>query len=131
MTRTRVLLADDHSSFLEAETTLLRAHFDVVGTAKSGTQLLTEGIRLDPDVIVADITMPELSGIEAVTKLRESDCSAKLVFLTVHAEEAFVRTCLAKGALGYVLKNQMKDHLVPAIYAALAGKTYISPLHAS
>ena len=129
MIRPRLLLADDHASFLEAETTLLRPHFDIVGTAKTGHELVAEAIRLSPDVIVADITMPELTGIEAASKLRESGCSSALVFLTVHAEQAFIRACLSKGALGYVLKNHMKDHLVVAIESALAGQIYVSPSH--
>jgi DNA-binding NarL/FixJ family response regulator len=125
--RPRVLLADDHSQLLEAASALLRPHFEVVGTASDGASLVTEALRLKPDVIVADITMPVLSGIDAVHQLHESGSCAKLVFLTIHSEEEFVKACLAAGALGYVLKSRMKVHLVPAIQAALAGATYISP----
>jgi len=76
---------------------------------------------------VADITMPILSGIDAAHQLRESSLSAKIVFLTVHSEEQFMKACIAEGALGYVLKSHMKAHLIPAIQAALLGQSYICP----
>ena len=127
MIRPRVLLADDHPALLEATTTLLKRQFDVVGTTTDGATLVAEALRLFPDVIVADITMPVLSGIDAAHRLRESAFSAKIVFLTVHSEEQFVKACLAEGALGYVLKSHMKAHLIPAIQAALVGQTYVCP----
>jgi DNA-binding NarL/FixJ family response regulator len=125
--RPRVLLADDHPALLEATTALLKAQFDVVGTATDGATLVSEALRLCPDVIVADITMPVLSGIEAAHRLRESALSAKIVFLTVHSEEPFMKACIAEGALGYVLKSHMKAHLIRAIKAALVGQLYICP----
>jgi DNA-binding NarL/FixJ family response regulator len=120
-------LADDHPALLEATTGLLRPQFEVVGTATDGDSLVKEAIRLSPDVIVADITMPVLSGIDAAHRLRESQSPAKIVFLTIHSEEQFMKACLKEGALGYVLKSQMKAHLIPAIQAALVGETYICP----
>jgi DNA-binding NarL/FixJ family response regulator len=125
--RPRVLLADDHPALLNATTALLRSQFDVVGTTTDGATLVSEALRLFPDVIVADITMPVLSGIDAAHQLRESAFSAKIVFLTVHSEEQFVKACMAEGALGYVLKSHMKAHLIPAIQAALVGQTYVCP----
>jgi DNA-binding NarL/FixJ family response regulator len=125
--RPRVLLADDHPALLEATTALLKPQFDVVGTATNGDALVSEAIRLCPDVIVADITMPVLSGIDAAHRLRKSAPSAKIVFLTIHSEEQFMKACMAEGALGYVLKSHMKAHLIPAIQAALDGQTYICP----
>lgn len=127
MIRPRVLLADDHPALLNATTALLRPQFDVVGTTTDGATLVSEALRLFPDVIVADITMPVLSGIDAAHQLRESTFSAKIVFLTVHSEEQFVKACMAEGALGYVLKSHMKAHLIPAIQAALVGQTYVCP----
>jgi DNA-binding NarL/FixJ family response regulator len=112
---------------LEAATAILKPHFDVVGTATDGAMLVSEALRLRPDVIVTDITMPGLNGIEAVSQLRDSNFSATFVFLTVHASEEFRKACLAEGALGYVLKSQMKNHLVAAIQAALKGESYVSP----
>ena len=131
MIRPRVLLADDHPALLEATTALLKAEFDVVGTATDGATLVSEALRLCPDVIVADITMPVLSGIDAAHQLRESARSAKIVFLTIHSEEQFVKACIAEGALGYVLKSHMKAHLIPAIRAALVGQTYVCPFVAT
>jgi DNA-binding NarL/FixJ family response regulator len=125
--KTTVLLADDHPSLLEAATVILKPHFDVVGTATDGAMLVSEALRLRPDVIVTDITMPGLNGIDAVSQLRDSNVSAKFVFLTVHANEEFLTACLAEGALGYVLKSHMKSHLVAAIQSALKGKSFVSP----
>jgi DNA-binding NarL/FixJ family response regulator len=125
--KTTVLLADDHPPLLEAATAILKPHFDVVGTATDGAMLVSEALRLRPDVIVTDITMPVLSGIEAVSQLRDSNFSATFVFLTVHANEEFLKACLAEGALGYVLKSHMKSHLVAAIQSALKGESYVSP----
>ena len=126
MTRMRVLLADDHPLLLERVAALLRSSFDVVGTACNGEELISEAMRLHPDVIVADITMPVFTGIEAAHQLREAGSRAKFVFLTVHPEDDFVQACQAEGALGYVVKSHMRTDLVPAINAALSGQSYVS-----
>ena len=126
MNRPRILLGDDHSALLEAETALLSPHFDVVGAAKDGEELVSEARRLRPDIIVADISMPILNGIDAVHQLQELGSEAKFVFLTVHSEREFVEACMKVGALGYVQKLRMRQHLVPAIQAALSGQTYLS-----
>jgi DNA-binding NarL/FixJ family response regulator len=125
LSRPRVLLADDHVPLLEAASALLRSEFEVIGTARDGAALVAEALRLNPDVIVADIMMPGVNGIEAVRQIRESGSSAKLVFLTVHTETEFVNECVGVGATGYVVKSRMKSHLIPAIRAALAGAVYI------
>jgi DNA-binding NarL/FixJ family response regulator len=126
LVRPRALLADDHLALIEAETALLLRYFDVVGAVNDGATLVSQALQLNPDVIVADITMPVLDGIRAIRRLRESGCKAKIVFLTIHSEQEFVQTCLEEGALGYVLKSDMKAHLVPAIRAALAGQRYVA-----
>lgn len=131
MLRPRVLLADDHTEFLEAESALLRPHFELVGTASDGASLVSEVTRLNPDVVVVDMTMPVMNGIDAVHKLVQSGSAAKFVFLTIHSSEEFVKACLDEGALGYVWKSRMKAHLIPAIYAAFEGLPYISPLSPS
>jgi DNA-binding NarL/FixJ family response regulator len=123
----KVLLADDHPPLVEAASTLLKSHFDLVGIATDGAMLVSEALRLQPDVIVTDITMPVLTGIDAAVQLLKSSSSAKVIFLTVHSEEEFLKACMAEGALGYVLKSHMKAHLIPAVEAALKGQTYISP----
>ncbi len=128
MIRPRVLLADDHSAFLERTAALLKPQFEIVGTVADGAVLVSEALRLRPDVIVADITMHGLTGIDAAHRLRQSASSARIVFLTIHSEEQFVEACRAEGALGYVVKACMKAHLIPAIQAALTGAAYVSPL---
>jgi DNA-binding NarL/FixJ family response regulator len=125
--RPRILLADDHPAVLKATTALLEPQFDIVGNATDGAALVSEALRLSPDVIVIDITMPVLNGIEAAHRLREASSFARIVFLTVHSEQQFMEACVAEGALGYVLKSHMKVHLIPAIRAALIGQSYICP----
>ena len=111
-------------------TTLLQSTFEVVGVAHNGLQMVEEALRLKPDIIVADISMPELDGIEAAHRLREMGAKASVVFLTIHESAEFVEACLAEGALGFVRKSHMKTDLVPAINAALAGRCFVSsPRH--
>ena len=126
LTRTRLLLADDHPLLLERVAALLSSSFDIAGAARSGEELISEAMRLDPDVIVADITMPVLSGIEACHRLHEFGFKAKFVFLTVHPEDEFLQACMAEGALGYVVKSRMGTDLIPAINAVLSGRSYVS-----
>jgi len=112
--------------------TLLKPTFDVVGTVGNGKALLEAVARLEPDVILTDISMPILNGIEAANQLSASSCKSKIVFLTVHTDPDFVSACLATGALGYVVKSHMATDLRPAIQAALAGRVFVSPsLHYS
>jgi len=122
----RVLLADDHPALLKAEIDLLSAYFDVVGTAADGAALVAEAGRLHPDVIVTDISMPILNGIDAVHKLQESGSTAKFVFVTVHSEGEFVDACMEVGVVGYVHKACIRHNLVPAIKAVLDGQSYVS-----
>jgi DNA-binding NarL/FixJ family response regulator len=124
--RPRVLLADDHRVVLERVLSFLVSDFDVVGTANNGRDLVAEALRLQPDVIVLDIAMPILTGIEAAHKLREARSTVKLVFLTVHEEAAFVHACFAEGGLGYVKKSRPGTDLIPAINEALAGRCFVS-----
>jgi DNA-binding NarL/FixJ family response regulator len=100
---------------------------EVVGSVSDGQSLLDAARRLKPDVIVTDITMPILSGIEASRLLRDSGSAAKIIFLTVHSDVDFVQTCLAIGASGYVLKPRIINDLLYAIQEALVGRTFISP----
>ena len=125
--KTKVLLADDHPPLVEAALTILKPHYDIVGIATDGAMLISEALRLNPDLIVSDITLPILNGIEAIHRLRLANSQVKVVFLTFHAEEEFLKACMAEGALGYVLKSRMKTQLIPAIEAALEGRSYVSP----
>jgi DNA-binding NarL/FixJ family response regulator len=131
MSRPRILLADDHQLVLERVTVLLQSTFEVVGVAHDGLEMVDEAIRLSPDIIVADISMPELDGIEAAHRLRQMGARAPIVFLTIHESPEFVEACVAAGALGFVLKTQMKADLIPAINAALAGQRFVSSLRHS
>ena len=126
--RVRILLADDHALVLERVTILLQTTFDVVGVAHTGLEMVEKAMRLRPDIIVADISMPGLDGIEAARQLREMGAKAPIVFLTIHESPEFVEACLAEGALGFVVKSHMKTDLIPAINAALAGQCFVSSL---
>jgi DNA-binding NarL/FixJ family response regulator len=126
--RPRVLLADDHPAIIQRASHLLRASFDVVAITRNGADLINEAMRLNPDVIVADITMPIVNGIQAAHELREAGSSAKFVFLTVHQQTEFLEASRSEGALGYVVKSRMHTDLIPAIEQALAGAQFISPV---
>ena len=127
MERPRILLADDHHPVLSRVIALLKPQFEIVGSVSDGRSLVREAQRLQPDVIVLDITMPILSGIEAVRELHEAGSKAKLVFLTVHQSTAFIRECFAEGGLGYVTKSRLVTDLIPAINEALSDRRFVSP----
>jgi DNA-binding NarL/FixJ family response regulator len=125
--RPRVFLADDHPEFLKLEMAFLGPHFELIGTAADGASLVSEVLRLSPDVVVADITMPVMTGIDAVHKLVQSGSTAKFVFLTIHSSKEYIDACLEERPRGFVTKSRMKAHLIPAIYAVLDGLPYIAP----
>jgi DNA-binding NarL/FixJ family response regulator len=127
MSRPRVLLADDHRMIAEALKSLLEQEFELVGVVEDGRQLVETARQLRPDVIVADITMPHLNGIDALTQLKRDDPDVRVVFLTMHKDAAYARRALDAGARGYVLKHSAQAELFLAVHAALAGDTYISP----
>jgi DNA-binding NarL/FixJ family response regulator len=125
--RPRVLLADDHPTMLALTAAALAGECLVVGTVGNGCELLAEAERLHPDLIVLDITMPRLDGIEAARQLRRSHRPARLVFLTVHEDADFARSALDAGGHGYVVKARLATDLLPAIREALADRRFISP----
>jgi DNA-binding NarL/FixJ family response regulator len=127
LNRPRILVADDHPPMQERVSELLQASYDVVGAVGNGIDLVMQATRLHPDLIVLDISMPGITGIEAAHELRESGSSARVVFLTVHERVEFVHACLAEGALGYVIKSRLNVDLIPAIQEALCGRRFISP----
>ena len=127
MRKTRVLLADDHRIFLEGLKGLLEPEFDLVGNVEDGRALVKETERLRPDVIVADISMPLLNGIDAVRQLKKSDNRTKVVFLTMHPDVSFAKLAFEVGASGYVIKNSASSELITAIHAVMRGKTYVTP----
>jgi DNA-binding NarL/FixJ family response regulator len=127
MSRRRVLLADDHAATMRLWRALLEPEFEVIGTVSDGESLVEAADELDPDVIVTDIAMPRMSGIVAAEVILRRHPAARIVFATVHADRTMLRTGLAVGALGYVLKVRANDDLVAAIRAALKGDLHISP----
>jgi DNA-binding NarL/FixJ family response regulator len=127
MSRPRVLLADDHRMVAEALRSLLEEEFELLGVVEDGRQLVETAQRVRPDVIVADITMPHLNGIDALTQLRRDNPDVRVVFLTMHKDAAYARRALDAGARGYVLKHSAPAELVLAVRAALDGKTFITP----
>lgn len=124
----RILLADDHALMLEGLARLLASEFEIVGTATNGRALLTEAERLRPDVIVIDIGMPELNGIEAARRLSKSMPSAKLVFVTQQLDPAYLHAAFSAGAKAYVAKQSAGKELVHAIHMALRDNYYVTPL---
>ena len=119
----RILLADDHTIVLDGMRSLLAAEFDIVATAADGRELVERARELQPDVVVADISMPLLNGIDAARQLPEQ----RFVFLTMHPDPSYLLRALQAGALGYVLKHAAAEELTVAIRRALAGQSYISP----
>jgi DNA-binding NarL/FixJ family response regulator len=127
MSRPRVLLADDHRMIAEALKGLLEQEFELVAVVEDGRQLVESARRLRPDVIVADISMPHLNGIDALTQLKRDNPDVRVVFLTMHKDAAYARRALDAGARGYVLKHAAQAELFVAVRAALDGETYITP----
>lgn len=125
--RTRLMVADDHQTVLDTVAAMLAPEFEIVGTAQDGGALLEAVVRLDPDLVVLDISMPVYNGLEVARRLRRRGSRAKVVFLTVHDDEDFVHEALAAGATAYVIKASMAVDLTRAIHEALAGRTFISP----
>jgi len=127
MTKPRVLLADDHALIREGIRGLLESDYEVVGEAADGRELIRAAVELRPDVIVADIGMPNLNGLEAIRQLRKQQLSTKVIFLTMHAGVEFAVQAFRLGASGYVLKVDASDELVRAINEALKDRLYITP----
>jgi DNA-binding NarL/FixJ family response regulator len=127
LTRTRVLLADDHKMVLEGLRSLLEPEFEIVGTAEDGRTLLRLVEKLQPDVTVVDISMPLLNGIEAARQIKEINPNIHIVFLTMHPDVNYAARAFAVGASGYVLKHSAPSELVLAIQAAMKGQIYITP----
>ena len=127
MKRPKVLVADDHRIVAEGLRGLLEPELELVEIVEDGRALLEAHDRIRPDVVVADVSMPLLNGIEAVRQLRQAGSRAKFVFLTMHPDVSYATEALEAGASGYVLKHSAPDELVTAVREALAGRTYITP----
>lgn len=128
MVMKRLLLADDHGLMLEGLSRLLSGEFDIVGTATNGRTLVAEAERLRPDVVVLDIGMPELNGIEAARRVNKSMPHCKIVFVTQQLDPAYVHAAFSAGAMAYVAKQSASTELVDAIKRALRDHYYVTPL---
>jgi DNA-binding NarL/FixJ family response regulator len=124
---TSILIADDHSIVLETVVPMLESIFRVVGTVSDGKAAVEAEGRLRPDVVVMDISMPVMSGIDAAKQMRKKGSKAKIVFLTVHQDSDILAASQLAGGLGYVVKNRLGIDLVHAIEEALAGHSFVSP----
>ena len=121
-----VVIADDHAMFVDAVVGLLESAFDVVATAEDGSGLIAAAERHDPDVLVVDIAMPGLSGLEAVRSLRRTKPDVVIVMLTAYEDPELVEASLEAGANGFVVKSHMGSDLVRAIHDARTGKRFVS-----
>lgn len=128
MHKPRILLADDHALIIEGFTRILETRYDLVGTAPDGRALIESAKTLQPDIIILDVSMPLLNGIDAAAHLKKLCPTAKLIFVTMHADTEYVRSAFEAGASAYVLKRSAVDELEQAIRAVLAGHSYITPL---
>lgn len=126
MRKPRILLADDHVMFAEGLRRLLESDFEVVGVAQDGNAMISEFTRLKPDVVIADISMPSLSGIQAARQLRSLHPNARIIFLTMHADAVYADEALNAGAVGYVAKQSVMREVVTAIRQAMQGKVYVT-----
>ena len=131
MKRTKILIADDHKMFAQGLQGLLEDEFILVGTVSDGQALIDEAERLRPDVVLVDISMPVLNGLDAVRRLTEKGNGAKVIFLTMHADDRLLAEAFRCGGSGYVLKQSAGEELISAIKQVLAGEKYVTPLIAT
>ena len=126
MSQPRLLLADDHAQTAELLRGLLEPEFDVIAQVQDGLALVNAAERLSPDVIVSDISMPDVDGLTAAAEILRHNPDARIVLVTVHGDHGLVARGLQTGALGFVLKMSAGDDLVPAVHAALRGERHVS-----
>ena len=128
MKRLRLLLADDHTMVLEGFRRLLESEYELVGAVEDGRALVTVAPQLRPDIVLLDISMPHLNGIEAARQLKKLLPDVKLIFLTMHTDPTYVTEAFKAGASGYVLKRSATSELVCAIQEVSEGRSYVTPL---
>jgi len=128
MKRPRVLLADDHTLVVDGLRRILEPECEVVGAVEDGRSLLAAAAELKPDVILLDISMPLLNGVDAARRLRDTAPGAKVVFVTMHTDATYVTRAVRAGASGYVLKRCAAMELLKAVHEVLKGRTYVTPL---
>ena len=128
MHRPRVILADDHTMVREGLALLLPPDMELVATVSNGRELVEQTRRLRPDLVVADLTMPEMGGLDALRTIRREGLEARFIILTVHADPVIAAEALQAGALGYVVKHAAGEELVQALRLAASGRSYLTPL---
>jgi DNA-binding NarL/FixJ family response regulator len=127
MRRPTVLIADDHTIVAEGLGKLLGGRFDVVATVTDGTALIETAERLRPDIVVADLNMPSVSGLDALARLRKRGVASKFVILTMHGEPTVAAKAMRAGASAFLLKHSAGEDLIDAIEEVLHGRTYLAP----
>ncbi len=128
MKKPTVILADDHTLVLEGFRRLLETHCELLATAGDGQALLQAVAQHHPDIVILDISMPVMNGIEAARALKSKYPLTKLVFVTMHADPAYIRAAFQAGASGYILKQSLGDELTQALHTVLRGQSYVTPL---
>ena len=128
MSRPRILLGDDHTLVLDGFRKLLEDQCEIVGVAEDGRTLVRMAQELEPDIITLDISMPELNGVDAARKLKKTLPRTKLIFVTMHADPAYVNEAFKAGASGYLLKRSAGSELRQAVQSVMEGQCYVTPL---
>ena len=126
--RSRILIADDHTLVAEACKHLLEAEYDVVGIVSDGRALMQAAVELRPDVLLVDIAMPQLNGLDAAQQIKQKNRGMKIIFLTMNTNPEVAAEAFRRGATGYVLKHCSAEELVVAVRRVLHGESYLSPL---
>jgi|SRR5271166_6191551 len=124
--KARVLLADDHSITLSGMRSVIGQEHELIGAVADGRTLVSEALRLRPQLIILDISMPMLNGIEAARKIHQVWPQAKFLFISMHSNAMYVREAMSTGASGYILKSSAAEELLPAIQTILSGGVYVS-----
>lgn len=123
----RLLVAEDHQAMREKVVGTLKGEYTIVDVVEDGEQMLNAESKISPDVVVLDISMPVMNGLEAASRLKQRESKAKIVFLTVHDEPEYLEAALATGALGYVIKSRLASDLCLAVREVMAGRRFVSP----
>lgn len=126
MKKRRIILADDHKFITESLKSILEPTYEIVGTVEDGQSLIKEAARLLPDVLIVDISMPKLNGLEAVRQIKKEGVESKVIFLTMHPDIIYASKAFEAGALGYVLKHSAHSELLQAVENVLLGKIFIT-----
>ena len=124
----RILIADDHVLVLEALCGILEREYKIAGTAKDGREAVEKALELEPDLVILDVSMPGMNGIEAMRQIRAAGCAAKIIFVTQQIDPEYIRAAFEAGAMGYVAKQSASSELLLAARMAMSGRYYVTPL---